>query len=238
MRIIFLNCWHGKIKDGLFNFIKNNAPQTDIFVFLEVTPEMFSVFSENLVSFTGDYLANSIKSGQSMFISKNLLIVSGEKIDLYEQQPGDTGCLQKVKLKTGGLEFYIGGIHGKTLPGDKLDTKIRLQQSRKILKAFEAENFPRIIGGDFNLLPETKSIKMFEEAGYRNLIVEFKIKTTRNRFAWEQAKRQVKEEGKKFFGRQYFADYVFVSPEVKVLNFEVPALEISDHLPLILDFEV
>ena len=33
-------------------------------------------------------------------------------------------------------------------------------------------------------------------------------------------------------------DYVFVSPEVKVIDFSVPNIEISDHLPLILDFEV
>ena len=43
--------------------------------------------------------------------------------------------------------------------------------------------------------------------------------------------------GWKFFGKQHFADYVFVSKDVKVKKFEVPYLEISDHLPLILDFE-
>jgi len=34
------------------------------------------------------------------------------------------------------------------------------------------------------------------------------------------------------------SDYVFVSLEVKVKKFEVPNIEISDHLPLILDFEM
>jgi hypothetical protein len=30
----------------------------------------------------------------------------------------------------------------------------------------------------------------------------------------------------------------FVSPEIKVKSFKVPDVEISDHLPMILDFEI
>jgi len=229
MKIIFLNCWHGKIRNRLLNFIEENASKTDIFVFSEVTSEMSPVFSGKLVNFSGSYVSNSAKSGQAMFICRNVQLVFTEKVDLYKQQPGDTGCLQKVKLKVGNLEFYVGGVHGKALPGDKLDSEIRLSQSKKILESFSTENAPRIIGGDFNLMPGTRSIKMFEEAGYRNLIKKFSIKDTRG----ELNRRQFKKDE-----IQYFADYVFISPEVKVKKFSVPNLEISDHLPLMLDFEI
>ena len=84
-----------------------------------------------------------------------------------------------------------------------------------------------MIGGDFNLAPETKSIAMLTENGYRDLIKDFKIRTTRNRLAWEMYPES----------KQYFSDYVFASPEVKVKEFTVPENEISDHLPLILDIE-
>ncbi len=33
----------------------------------------------------------------------------------------------------------------------------------------------------------------------------------------------------------YHSDYVFVSPETDVMHFEVPDIEASDHLPLILE---
>ena len=52
MRIIFLNCWHGKIRNRLLNFIEENASKTDIFVFSEVAPEIFPVFSGKLVNFS------------------------------------------------------------------------------------------------------------------------------------------------------------------------------------------
>ena len=35
---------------------------------------------------------------------------------------------------------------------------------------------------------------------------------------------------------QEFADYTFVSPDVNVLSFTVPDIEVSDHLPLVLEF--
>jgi len=35
-----------------------------------------------------------------------------------------------------------------------------------------------------------------------------------------------------------FADYVLVSQEIKVKDFHVPDVEVSDHLPMVLDFEL
>jgi endonuclease/exonuclease/phosphatase family metal-dependent hydrolase len=46
------------------------------------------------------------------------------------------------------------------------------------------------------------------------------------------------KDGKPFYGKQPFADYIFITPDIKVKNFEVPDLEISDHLPMILDFDI
>lgn len=144
---------------------------------------------------------------------------------------------QAIVVK-GDKDFLVCNIHGVSLPGDKNDSEERLEQSKTILGFARSINMPAIIGGDFNLNPDTKSVKMFEEAGYKNLIKDYKIVSTRNHFAWEQAEVQLVKQGFEFFGKQYFADYVFVSPEIKIKNFEVPNIEVSDHSPLILDFEV
>lgn len=132
------------------------------------------------------------------------------------------------------MELDLFNLHGIPVPADKLDTKARLQQTNIVLDSCKHSKLPKIIGGDFNLLPQTESVVKFEESGFRNLIKDFNIKTTRNLNHWNPDR----DSAHGYFGRQDFADYVFVSPEVTVKNFEVPNVEISDHLPMILDFEV
>ena len=80
------------------------------------------------------------------------------------------------------------------------------------------------MGGDFNLFPDTKSLELIREAGFRDLIQEFSISTTRNRYAWE-----------KYPTKYLFSDYVFVSSSLTVQSFEVPTVEVSDHLPMIVE---
>ena len=60
------------------------------------------------------------------------------------------------------------------------------------------------------------------EQEFKNLIKEYKVPTTRS----------------KFYDRpnDKYADYTFVSSDVEVKSFEVPDLEVSDHLPMILEF--
>ena len=82
-----------------------------------------------------------------------------------------------------------------------------------------------ILCGDFNLRPDTQSMTILETK-MRNLIKEFGIKTTRN---------ELYADLKVF--NDYFADYVLVSPGIKVQNFQVPYVLASDHLPMILEFD-
>ena len=64
---------------------------------------------------------------------------------------------------------------------------------------------------------------MIEATGMRNLIKEYNITSTRTSFY----KKPVR-----------FADFVFVSKDIKVNDFKVLPDEVSDHAPLFLDFEV
>jgi endonuclease/exonuclease/phosphatase (EEP) superfamily protein YafD len=238
MRIIFLNSWFGKTGKPFFDYIKKESSTTDIFCFMEVSPELYSKLSSTLNDFNGLYKEGlrlkspEIMCGQAIFARKGIMIEKSGKVFIYCQSNIDVGFLLFSKIGIGEKKFWIGNVHGKTFPGNKFDTPIRMKQSQKIIDFFEDKNEPKIIGGDFNLELDTKSLKMFEEAGYSNLVKDFDIKTTRNEFAWKQFRNTPG------FVQQYYADYVFTSPEVKVKSFEVPYMEISDHLPLILDFEI
>ena len=78
----------------------------------------------------------------------------------------------------------------------------------------------KILVGDFNLNINTKSLTILEKKMI-NLIKKYNIQTTRN---------------KHFPGSEKFADYTFVSPDIKIRSFQVPHTEVSDHLPMILQF--
>jgi len=238
VKIIFLNCWYAQAGKTFFDFVGKNSANTDIFGLTEVQPELFSELKKLLPDFQGFYkggvfdVGMGFKYGQAIFTREKINVKSLGRIDSPKDSDGELGFAFALpfKLIIGRKTFYLMNIHGKSRPGHKLDTPARLKQSKIIIDYFRNKPGARIIGGDFNLLPQTKSVKMFEETGYKNLIKDYKIRSTRNRLAWNQLKKN--EE------KQLFADYVFVSPEVKVKNFSVPDLEISDHLPLILDFEI
>lgn len=236
MRIIFLNSLFGKIGKKYFDYIKKESKNTDIFCFMEYTPEVFTQTSAILKDYAGflekghklsfaDF--RNILDCQVIFVRNNVELLSSGKLNLNNLDKNDTGFASYVVIKYKSKEICVVNVHGKAYPGDKNDTPARLKQTQKILNFCKKFKYTKIIGGDFNLNPDTRSVKMFEEAGYRNLIKDFEIKNTRNRISW-----------KTFKNVQHFADYCFVSPEVKVKSFDVPYMEVSDHLPLILDFEV
>ncbi len=120
-------------------------------------------------------------------------------------------------------KLYIINVHGDSRPINKQDSEERIYQSQTIIDFLKDKAGLKIVGGDFNLFPDTQSVKMFEECGYRNLIREYNIDTTRNELAWIYPEKHL------------FADYAFVGPGVEVIDFQVPKNEISDHLPMILE---
>jgi hypothetical protein len=61
----------------------------------------------------------------------------------------------------------------------------------------------------------------------RDLIRDYKIENTRNEISWKQ-----------YSNKQYYADFTFVTDDIKVLNFDVSYCLVSDHLPMILDFSL
>jgi hypothetical protein len=129
--------------------------------------------------------------------------------------------LTEVRVPAGAL--LVGNYHGIARPGTKLDSDERLEQSRGIRRVADAHAGPVVLIGDFNLLPETESVRLLE-AGLRNLVIERAIPSTRSRLNPYYGTPQ----------EQPHADYAFVSPELPVAEFQVPDVSISDHLPLLL----
>jgi exonuclease III len=229
MKIVFLNTWNGKIRDGITEFIKEHSRNTDVFCFQEVYPEMRFFCKEILPDYAEFYAYKFVVKDddfpQATYVNKKINNISSSI--LFDRQL-DCGLGVNVIFSLGNNNVHICNFHGLSKPGNKLDNSNRLKQSKYLIDFFRDKDGQKIIGGDFNLLPDTKSIQIFKENGYRDLIKDFNIKTTRNRLSWEMYPDNP----------QYHSDYVFLSPEVKIKKFSVPDVEISDHLPLILEIEV
>lgn len=129
-------------------------------------------------------------------------------------------CIQIIETRIQEKPLQIINLHG-TYSKNKQDSLRSKKQTKQLLEMASKKNIPTIIVGDFNLHPETESIQKISEK-YTNLLQEYAITSTRPK------------ESKK----QGVVDYIFVSEEIKVNSFEVLETPISDHLPLLLDFEI
>lgn len=260
MKLISLNTWGGKIFEPLIEFIKQQAEDTDIFCFQEMyntksNTKTCGNFRANLLGETKNILSDfqifyfpvvrgfddegnpvnfDLSFGQAIFVKNRIKIVSTENTFVYREKGFQflkkdfsnlPTPLQYVTFESNNKMFTIFNFHGSPIPGDKLDTEKRLTETQKVKAIIDNEAGAKILVGDFNLLPETQSIKIFEQ-DMKNLIKAFEIQRTRSKES-------------PFFGKsnfQKFADYTFVSTDIRVENFQVPRVEISDHLPMILEF--
>lgn len=139
-----------------------------------------------------------------------------------EEDHGRT--LQVVEYNIGGKRLRILNIHG-IWTKDKLGDDRTIAECCHILNIAKKSDVATIITGDFNLFQNTESIEILNEE-FRNLINENNINSTRPDF----------DDGIDI-GKNV-VDYIFVNDKIKVNNFEVVDTNISDHLPLILDFDI
>lgn len=258
MKLICLNTWGGHLYKPLINFIKDNSKDTDIFCLQEVFDttsniktieerrmNLYDEISKILRNHQG-YFAPSLKdyvivsqsrivktnfnlySGLSIFVKKQINVDSNGDFfvhkDIHTFNPDNLNTIPKnaqfITFTKSGKKFTICNLHGIWLKEGKEDSPERLKQSEKINEFLKKMPGGKILCGDLNLEISTQSIKILEK-NMRNLIKEYKISTTRN---------------SNFPGNEKFADYVFISPDIKVNDFAVPNIKVSDHLPMILEF--
>jgi endonuclease/exonuclease/phosphatase family metal-dependent hydrolase len=104
----------------------------------------------------------------------------------------------------------------------KGDSAERIEQSLKIRNFLDSGSDHKILCGDFNLKPDTKSLEILAK-GMNDHIKMSSVQSTRTSF---------------YPGLERFADYIYNSKNVDVQNFQVLPEEISDHAALQIDFTI
>lgn len=227
MKVLFLNAWGAEAYGPLSEFIKYHASDTDVFCFQEAGKGMPTLCAELLGDYheitANKFVGENDKFHQTTYVKNDVTVLSSGTV-LADTQ--DVGLGVYVQIELGSSSLYICNFHGVSRPADKHDTPARIRQSQDLIKFFETITGPKIIGGDFNIFPTNPSLQLFQENGYQDLIQDYKITNTRNHLIWDRYPENPK---------QYYSDYIFVSDTVAVNSFIVPDVEVSDHLPMVLD---
>ena len=253
MKLVSLNIAAGKWYDPLMKFIDIHSEDTDIFCLQEVfdTPDgrktletghRGNIYRE-LVEALPEYTAfhspsekNRDFQGQTdyeIYWGPAIFFKDGTKVfergDIFVHQTFNTHTidfantqtnLQYLVIEKDKQLYTIANFHGLWNGKGKSDTNERLSQSKRIKSFMDKVQGKKILTGDFNLMPDTVSLA-FAGDGLVNLIKNHGITDTR---------------GVNYSKKLRFADYTFVSSDVKVESFEVSNVAVSDHLPMILKF--
>lgn len=242
MKLISLNLWGGRVHEPLVRFLNKNAEEVDVFCFQEIYHNATDTMSDelkkprlNLFTELQQLLPNHIAFfrptikdvyGIGIFVHKKIQVLQEGEVIIHSNPsyPGHGGNhsrnLQWIECKRGGKVYSILNVHGLWNGKGKTDTEDRISQSQRIKLFMSTLHNPIVLCGDFNLHPETESLKMLDE-NMINLIKTHGVTSTRSH-------NYTKEEK--------FADYILVSSDIKVKEFKVMQEPVSDHLPLWLEF--
>ncbi len=245
MKLVNLNIQCGVLHEEVIEFIKKYSSQIDIFCFQEmpnglinprpvlgeVRKNLFSEIQNILSHFTG-YYASMVENdvgGLAIFIKKSLEVSKVNNIVIFnEYTPNENDSsyfsmgrnVQFLEFKKEEKTCTVLNFHGLWIPKNKNDTDKRIEQFRKVREIFNESKGSKILCGDLNVKPDTESISILSKNTI-NLIQEYNITNTRS----------LSDSG---YGQ--VVDYIFTSEDIKINDFQVLPNEVSDHLPLFLDF--
>lgn len=160
-----------------------------------------------------------IIKGQNIFVQNNFSYIT----DWSKWPDEDYRAVQITDIKLPNTKLRILNYHG-IWSKDKRGTDKTLRACQRINELANEVDYPTVICGDFNLFPETPSMHVFSE--HINLLNKYDVRSTRpDSNELNQEQRNV-------------VDYILVSKSVTVNNFKVIDSDVSDHLPLVMDFTV
>lgn len=249
LKFICLNLWlGGKLFDEILDFLNKEKPD------ILAVQEAYDSKDENMEKrfrsieilkslFTDYYFSptcqavlekGKVTAGNAIFsnfpiIEKKYTFfdVPYKEVNNYESANGDYSLTPRniqhalIKVQDAELNVYnTQGIWDK----DGEDTERRINMSKLIIKEIKTKQ-NILLAGDLNVAPHTITIKNIEK--HLKNIFKNKIQTTFN----------TRQKTNPVF-KNIVADYIFASPDLKIIDNYCPQVNISDHLPLVFSVEI
>ena len=204
------------------SFLKKYDP--DIVGLVEVDLGSYRTRRKNQAVFLGEelghyhiyehkYLSDSKFMRIPVLRRQGNAFLSGVKVDDQKFHYFNNG-VKKLVIELETAEFSVFLIHLA------LGAKARLKQIVELYEVIDSCNKPFIVAGDFNLFWGQEEISLFLRAlNLKNA----NIKNIPTYPSWKPRKT---------------LDFVLYSEGIRVNDFEVLQVKLSDHLPLLIDFDI
>jgi endonuclease/exonuclease/phosphatase family metal-dependent hydrolase len=218
--------WNSKDKDLPENF--KSMP-----VIMEKCSYAYSTFAEALIDNNG---GNKFPSGNAIYsrwpkTEHKPVFFDQEYGERFEQTHEAYSVtprnLQYATIHTGYAELNVFNTQGVwDLDGDKV-TERRIKMCNALAKAIKGKQNV-ILAGDFNLKPSNKALAPLDS----QLTSVFKNERA-NSFNLRR------KDLDKYPGYASAAvDLMYVTPDIKVIKYSCPNVDVSDHLPLVAELEI
>lgn len=250
IKFVTLNIWlGGKLFDQMVSFLKNQ--NADIVALQEVYNGTHIDWDRQFRSFEilkkelglkynsfAPHVADvrtfgKIEQGNAIFSKFPIVsekttffdIPYGERSEETETDWSNWPCnLQHAEVDIDGKKLHVFNTHGPWWLNGSEETKRRLAMSKVIVE--EIKKRERVIlAGDFNVQPNTKTIENIERC-VKN-VFKGELKTSYN----------MKRKRLPGYATS-ICDMIFVSPTIQILDHSCPQVDVSDHLPLVSEFEL
>lgn len=246
MRIIQLNIWHGKLGELVIDFLNKQKP--DIVCMQEVNDippgPIYGMFVplHEIQQRTGLKYASFAPAFSYSFMNRTSLFgnailskfplekqktvfIHGEYKDNFDMNEDDYNIrnLQICQAATSSGRLTIvnhHGFHDKDPNGNE-QTVDALKKVAKIVGDLEG---PLVFCSDLNVAPGSRAMKSLNNLGLINLAVENNISTTLSQVH--------------FLDKPIPCDYIFTSKNIRINSFRAAGEIVSDHKPLILEFNL
>ena len=244
MKLIQLNTWSCKLPTEITKLFQNEKP--DIACLQEIVTavdggKIIDTIDTILNDYPFEYTFNTPlvefnfmhrQATRGNMIASNLTIFNNNELWTHGSffknfdyiNSGGYNVARNIahaEISTPEGNVHVLTLHGYHIKEHKNGDEQTMHACRELVAYASALHGPVIITGDFNLSPESESLKLVNKA-FRNLSIENELSTTRNHLT---SKKEV-------------CDYIFVNDKIRVENFFMSDAVASDHNALVLEFSI